>query len=141
LTPARSSSGPFAFQETVHALVSPVFLRRETQEAFSSRCAQRLTHLAVRLEFAPGSYNLRLTFGGIAVSGEITLHHDAVYIQVCQPATRCDTGILIRTCHGRDDFCGGTNYFEPLRLLDDLSALATRVRRVMTQSALSSGCR
>lgn len=113
----------------------------EHKTLFHRAARQRLTHLAARLRFAPGSYDLRSTFGGIAVSGEITLHDEAVYIQVCQPATRHDTGILIRTCRGRDDVCGGTNHFEPLRLLDDLPALTTRVRRVMTQPALSSGCR
>ncbi|MDX2264789.1 MAG: hypothetical protein NW215_07435 [Hyphomicrobiales bacterium] len=107
----------------------------EQKRLFHRAGSRRLKHLAVRLQFAPGHYDLRSNLGGIAVSGEITLHHEANYIQVCQPATRYDTGILIRTCRGRDDFCGGANHFEPLRLLDDLPALAARVRKIIAQAA------
>jgi hypothetical protein len=71
------------------------------------------------------------TFHIIAVSGEITLHHDRIHVQVCQPATGADSGILIRTCEGRRDYTGGRNHFVPLSLLDDIPALAVRVRSVM----------
>jgi hypothetical protein len=71
------------------------------------------------------------TFHIIAVSGEITLHHDDIYIQVCQPATGADSGILIRTCEGRRDYTGGRNHFAPLRLLDDTLTMAAQVRAVM----------
>lgn len=56
-----------------------------------------------------------------------------VYVQICQPATRSDTGILIRTCAGRRDYTGGRNHFESLVLLDDIPALAARVRAVMAK--------
>src|SRR3546814_14054234 len=66
------------------------------------------------LDFAPASFDLRSNQGGIAVSGEITLHHEHVYVQVCQPATGADSGILIRSCKGRRDYTGGPNNFAPL---------------------------
>jgi hypothetical protein len=91
----------------------------------------RLRRLAAELGFPPASFDLRSNQGGIAVSGEITLHHERVYVQVCQPATRADTGILIRTCQGRRDYTGGRNHFAPLSMLDDIPALAARVRMVM----------
>ena len=91
----------------------------------------RLRRLAVELGFPPASFDLRSNQGGIAVSGEITLHHERVYVQVCQPATRADTGILIRTCQGLRDYTGGCNHFAPLSMLDDIPALAARVRTVM----------
>ena len=69
--------------------------------------------------------------GGVAVSGEITLHYDAVYIQVSQPATGHDSGILIRRCKGRRDYTGERNHFESLSLLEDLPALAQRVSAVL----------
>ena len=69
--------------------------------------------------------------GGIAVSGEVTLHHDRLYVQICQPATRCDSGILIRTCRGRKDYTGGRNNFAPLRCLDNIEALAGFCERVL----------
>jgi hypothetical protein len=70
----------------------------------------------------------------IAVSGEITLHAATVYVQVCQPATGADSGILIRTCKGRDDYTGGPNNFAPLNLLDDIGALADACLAVLARN-------
>lgn len=102
----------------------------EHKRAFLATARARLRRLAVEFGLTPGSYDLRSNAGGVAVSGEVTLHTDAVYVQVCQPATGHDTGILIRTCRGRRDFTGGPNHFVPLALLDEVPALAARVRQV-----------
>jgi hypothetical protein len=59
----------------------------EQKRRFHATARARLRKLAAALDFAPVSYDLRNNEGGIAVSGEITLHHERVYIQVCQPAT------------------------------------------------------
>ena len=104
----------------------------EQKRCFHAAARARLRKLAATLGFAPASYDLRSNPGGIAVSGEITLHHEHVYIQVSQPATGHDSGILIRTCKGRRDYTGGRNHFAPLSLLDDIPALASRVRAVIT---------
>lgn len=104
----------------------------EQKRQFHCHARAKLKALAKKLKFAPESFDIRSNQGGVAVSGEITLHHDAVYIQVCQPATGADSGILIRTCKGRRDFTGGRNHFEPLSLLDDLSVLVDYVRAVMS---------
>lgn len=104
----------------------------EQKRQFHRHARAKLKALAKELKFAPASFGIRSNQGGIAVSGEITLHHDAVYIQACQPATGADSGILIRTCEGRRDFTGGRNHFAPLSLLDDPAALADHVRAVMS---------
>ena len=103
----------------------------EVKQRFHTAARARLRRLATTLGFPSGSFDLRSNPGGIAVSGEITLHHEDVYIQVCQPATGTDSGILIRSCQGRRDYTGGRNHFAPLRLLDDTLALAAQVRAVM----------
>jgi hypothetical protein len=103
----------------------------EQKRRFHATARARLRKLAAALDFAPVSFDLRNNQGGIAVSGEITLHHERVYIQVCQPATGFDSGILIRSCKGRKDYTGGRNHFAPLSLLDDIPALAGRVRAVI----------
>lgn len=103
----------------------------DRKRRFHTVARARLRRLAAQLGFSPASFDLRSNQGGIAVSGEITLHHERVYVQVCQPATRANTGILIRTCEGRRDYTGGRNHFAPLSMLDDIPALAARVRTVM----------
>lgn len=76
-------------------------------------------------------YDLRSNMGGIAVSGEVTLHHDRVYVQVSQPCTGSDTGILIRRCQGRRDYIGGRNHFLPLSQLDSPRALGQHIANIM----------
>jgi len=103
----------------------------DRKRRFHTVARARLRRLAREIGFPPASFDLRSNQGGIAVSGEITLHHERVYVQVSQPATRADSGILIRTCEGRRDYTGGPNHFAPLSMLDDLPALAAGVRMVM----------
>lgn len=102
----------------------------DIKRRFHSTARARLRQLANELRLPICSYDLRSNQGGIAVSGEITLHHEAVYIQVGQSASGGGMGILIRTCQGRRDYTGGPNNFVPLAVLDDIPALATRVRAV-----------
>lgn len=61
----------------------------------------RLKKLAAELGLKPGSYDLGSNRARIAVSGEITLHHDRIYVQVGQFGLSSGHGILIRTCRGR----------------------------------------
>jgi len=100
------------------------------KQRFHAAARARLRQLADALGFAPGSFNLRSNKAGVAVSGEITLHHEAVYIQVRQSALGGDMGILIRTCRGRRDYTGGANNWAPLGLLDNIASLAAMVRRI-----------
>lgn len=106
----------------------------ERKRSFHATARARLRELAAELGLLADRFDLRSNKGGVAVSGEITLHHDRIYVQVSQPATRADSGILIRTCRGRRDSTGGANKFAPLALLDDIPAFAARVRVVMRDS-------
>ncbi len=101
------------------------------KRCFHTAARARLPQLAAELRMLSGSYDLRSNKAGVAVSGEITLHHEAVYIQVSQSVLGGGMGILIRTCRGRRDYTGGRNGWAPLALLDDVRALAARVRAVV----------
>ena len=103
----------------------------DVKETFHRTACARLRRLATLMGWDKSSSDLRNNRAGIAVSGEITLHHDCVYIQVSQPATGYDSGILIRRCKGRKDYTGERNHFASLSLLDDLLALACRVNAVL----------
>jgi hypothetical protein len=89
---------------------------------------RRLLELAAALGLSPCAFDLRSNPGGIAVSGEVTLHADRLYVQVSQPAPGADSGILFRSCDGRRDYVGGVNNFASLDLLHDPAALARRIR-------------
>ena len=80
------------------------------------------------LGLGDGHYDLRSNGGGIAVSGEVTLHADRLYVQVSQPALGADSGILFRRCEGRRDYVGGVNNFASLDLLHRPVELASRIK-------------
>jgi hypothetical protein len=89
---------------------------------------RQLKALALALGLDPGTYEVRRNYGGIAVSGEATLHGEHVYIQASQPyAGSVKTGILFRRCNGRRDYTGERNHFASLDLLNDSEALATKI--------------
>jgi hypothetical protein len=102
----------------------------EQKKAFHRQARIALRALAKELRLSPNAFDIRSCVGGIAVSGEIILHGETIYIQVYQPATGADSGILIRTCEGRRDYDGGRNHLAPLSLLDRPAELAEYVRAV-----------
>lgn len=104
----------------------------EQKKEFHRRAPVALRALAKELRFPQSEYDLRSNRDGVAVSGEVILHADTIYIQVCQSATGVDSGILIRTCEGRRDYEGGRNHLAPLSLLDYPVELAEYVRPVMS---------
>ena len=102
----------------------------EAKRLFHSRTRAQLRRLATALDLEAGSYDLRSNQAGIAVSGEITLHGDHLYVQVSQSAMGYHSGILFRTCKGRKDFVGGPNNFASLDLLNRPGELAHWIREV-----------
>lgn len=101
----------------------------DAKETFHRNARRQLKLLAAALRLSPGAFDLRSNKGGIAVSGEITLHADRIYVQASQPVTGCDSGILFRTCAGRKDYYGGPNNFASLDLLNNPAELARRIKR------------
>jgi hypothetical protein len=106
----------------------PVAYDGEAKRVFHSHARRRLKQLAAALGLPPQSYDLRSNAGGIAVSGEATLHADHLYVQASQPPTGQDTGILFRTCQGRKDYHGGPNNFASLEFLNRPEDLARRIK-------------
>jgi hypothetical protein len=106
----------------------PVSYNNAAKRAFHSHALRQLKLLAKALGLAPGSFDLRSNPGGIAVSGEATLHADHLYVQACQPATGHDSGILFRSCRGRKDYYGGSNNFASLDLMNQPEDLARRIK-------------
>lgn len=62
-----------------------------------------LRSLAKRLQLQKGDYSIRFNPGGIAVSGDATLHHNSFYLTISE------AGSYWRTCKGQKDYTGGEN--------------------------------
>lgn len=84
---------------------------------FHRAALKALKELAVKLNVSKESYDVRSNKGGHAVSGEITLHTDSLYVQICQSFNSNKMQILYRTCKSRKDYTGGTNHFTTLESL------------------------
>jgi hypothetical protein len=106
----------------------PVAYDAEAKQLFHRRARSQLRRLAGALGLERGTYNLRSNRAGIAVSGEITLHGECLYVQASQPCMGNDSGVLFRTCQGRKDYTGGPNNFGSLDLLNSPDELARRIR-------------
>ena len=70
----------------------------------------RLRKLVKALGLGAEQYEIRANRGGDAVSGEVTLHADHIYVQISVPC--CDLpAVMFRPCKGRKDYTGGRNHF------------------------------
>jgi hypothetical protein len=109
----------------------------QQKRRFHTTARSRLKKLAAELALPSGSFDLRSNKAGIAVSDEITLHHDRVYIQVGQFGMSSGHGILIRTCKGRKDYTGGPNHPVALTMLDDIPVTGAMVPRLKALGLIS----
>ena len=100
--------------------------RKASMHAIGKR---QLRRLSAALGLASTDRDIRSNMGGIAVSGEVTLHTDTLYVQISQSCLGQGHEILFRRCSGRDDYCGQTNHFAPAHRLDDARDFAKGLRR------------
>lgn len=111
----------------IEILMRPTAYEPENKAEFHRVAKKLLKKLHKRLE-QDGTYGkakpVRSNMGGIAVSGEITLHCDRLYVQVSQSVMGPQRCILFRECEGLDDFTGKQNYFAPISMLTETEELA-----------------
>lgn len=82
------------------------------KHAFHLAGKRLMRRIAGELGLTKGQYDLRSNLGGIAVSGEVTLHADTLYLQLSQSALSGGRAcILYRRCAGRKDYTGETNHW------------------------------
>ena len=94
------------------------------KEYFHVEGKKFLKDLAREIGIPDGSYDIRSNKGGAAVSGEVTLHADHLYVQLSEQIGRNGVTILFRSCKNRGDYTGGQNFYESLPLLE-MSTLET----------------
>lgn len=100
---------------TLQQLNNKPFSYNETNKDQLHRAGKKaLKALAEKLKLPEGSFDVRSNKGGIAVSGEITLHSDKLYVQISESFSGRGLQVLFRTCNGRKDYTGGQNNFADL---------------------------
>lgn len=93
----------------IHAYDAAAAARKDSLHR-SGRTFLRL--LAADLGLAKGTFEIRSNLGGIAVSGEVTLHTDRLYVQLSESFTgRRGVSVRYGNCRGRKDYGGGENHF------------------------------
>jgi hypothetical protein len=112
----------FSVGRFVDIAEEPVSYNEPAKREFLRLGKQMAIRLAAALGLNEDQYEVRVNKGGIAVSGEVTLHTDTHYVQFSQfPGTQ---GFLARTCKGRKDYTGGRNYYIQWGNLRNLEGVA-----------------
>ncbi len=104
----------------------------EKKDLLHSAGKSFLRGLAQELGMPKGSFEVRSNLGGNAVSGEVTLHGDQIYVQLSESCVgKGGVNVLYRNCTGRKDYSGGTNNFIDVQKLEE-GALPGFVARCKT---------
>jgi len=99
------------------------------KKLFHSDSRKALRALADALGLAEDSYDIRSNRGGIAVSGEVTLHGTSIYVQISLGIMGAGREVMFRKVAGRDDYVGARNHFAPVHQLLQPERFARHIRR------------
>ena len=102
----------------------------EAKRQFASQGKKVLKAIAESMGLAKGTYDIRWNPGGIAVSGDIVLHGESIYVDLSQTFAGPDCGFMYRSCKGRKDYTGGVNHWANWDQLLDLDKFAKKLVEV-----------
>jgi hypothetical protein len=97
---------------------------------FHSKGKQVLRAIAKEMGLESGTYDVRSNLGGVAVSGEVALHGEHIYIQFSQSCAGLQDRFMYRACEGRKDYCGRKNHWMLWEDLYDLPRACEVFKRV-----------
>lgn len=99
------------------------------KRVFHIEARSAMRRLAEALELRDGSYDVRSNKGGPAVSGEITLHGEEVWVRLSLGVFGPGNEVAFRQVRGRDDHCGDRNRWASVNELLAPDRFAARLRR------------
>jgi hypothetical protein len=79
------------------------------KEEFLSLCRSYAKMIVKELGLTPEQYEIRTNRAGVAVSGDVHLHTDSLYVAFEQTCLGNDWGYMYRSCKGKKDYTGGYN--------------------------------
>ena len=100
----------------------------DAKRLYQAEARKALRRLADALVLDSGTYHIRVYLGGPAVSGEVILHGEQLYVRVSLRGY--DPGeVLFRRVSGRTDHVGARNHWATTSELVDADAFAARLCR------------
>lgn len=99
------------------------------KKLFHSEGRAALRRLAEVLSLDEGSFDIRSNKAGPAVSGEITLHADMLWVQFSLGPFGPDREVCFRRVRDRQDYIGERNHWASVRELVEPDRFAARIRR------------
>lgn len=100
-----------------------------TKRLFHSEGRAALRRLADALGLDSSAYGIRSDKGGPAVSGEVTLHADTLWVQLSIGPFGPDREVCFRKVQDRHDHIGERNYWASILELMEPERFAERIRR------------
>ena len=99
------------------------------KKLFHSEGRAALRRLAEALSLDEGSFDIRSNKAGPAVSGEITLHADMLWVQFSLGPFGPDREVCFRRVRDRQDYIGERNHWASVRELVEPDRFAAHIRR------------
>lgn len=106
----------------------------DAKRVFLSEGRSAMRRLAEALQLPEGTYDVRVNKGGIAVSGEVTLHGEEVWVRLAISSFGHDREIAYRKVRGRADHVGDRNRWASVRDLLAPDRFAHKLRRELNLS-------
>lgn len=107
------------------------------KEDFHRHGKKFLKNVADALGLEKATFDVRSNKGGDAVSGEVTLHTDSLYVQMYGYGQN-GVQIMYRTCEGRKDYHGGRNHFAFISELVDPAKQREFIKNLRLMADLES---
>ncbi len=126
-TPTKKKESKVSYNKFYAAVKADASYNETNKQAFHAESKKMLRALAKELGLKAGQYDVRSNMGGIAVSGEITLHSDTLYVQFSQSGLTGER-FMWRRCNGRKDYTGGQNQWMPWVELQSLAVVASKMK-------------
>lgn len=83
----------------------------EGKDSFKNEGVRLMRKLAKDLGLSAAERDIRFNPGGIAVSGDVILHTDHVYVHLSQSCLGMGHEVYYRKCKGRRDYTGEINFW------------------------------
>jgi hypothetical protein len=101
------------------------------KEQFISLSRSYLRMIAKELCLTKEQFDLRVNRAGVAVSGDIHLHTDKLYVDFSQSCLGSDMGFMFRHCESQKDFTGGANRWMKWERLTDIPYVIEQFKNAM----------